>query len=460
MGPAVTFTLSGDITGNGNVRHSGEGVLVLSGDSSYTGGTYVSRGTVEVQSATGLGATADGNGSVTLESDADMRVTVEAGYTEDRMVTTLAADANDIQGDVLISGTAETERILHMESNGYNAASTTVNAGGTLLIHGDADGGAPVSAHSGLLTGSGAVVVSDAAGTGANATFDSMIDYKGDLRVEGDKATIQAQTGSFYGGSIHVAGQQAEVSIGGNVTVVDGKSLHLSSTGSADSQTNATLSTAGRVSVASGAELYVSNQATDYAYNLNGLQQAASLDVTENGMVIDSEPVFHAIGSNTGKYDRTYDAGIALNKQAAGAIQAGGELILAGGATYTTVKANVSLMGGRLTLDTMENRLLILNATPDSNIDKITLKTQLVLFSDVGGVTFGLDNIIAESGTGIYFTRADRYFTGCDFIDEDILLVYDSNAQVVYLHHSVPEPTTATLSLLALAALAARRRRR
>ena len=74
--------------------------------------------------------------------------------------------------------------------------------------------------------------------------------------------------------------------------------------------------------------------------------------------------------------------------------------------------------------------------------------------------TFGLDNIIAESGTGIYFTRADRYFTGCDFIDEDILLVYDSNAQVVYLHHSVPEPTTATLSLLALAALAARRRRR
>ncbi len=460
VGPAVTFTLSGDITGNGNVRHSGEGVLVLSGDSSYTGGTYVSRGTVEVQSATGLGATADGNGSVILESDADMKVTVEEGYTEERMVTTLAADANDIQGDVIITGTAETERILHMESNGYNAASTTVNAGGTLLIHGNADGGAPISAHSGLLTGSGAVVVSDAAGTGATATFDSMIDYKGDLRVEGDKASIQAQTGSFYGGSIHVAGQQAEVSIGGNVTVVDGKSLHLSSTGSADSQTKATLSTAGRVSVASGAELYVSNQATDYAYNLNGLQQAASLDVTENGMVIDSEPVFHAIGSNTGKYDRTYDAGIALNSQAAGAIQAGGELILAGGATYTTVKANVSLMGGRLTLDTMENRLLILNATPDSNIDKITLNTQLVLFSDVGGVTFGLDNIIAESGTGIYFTRADRYFTGCDFIDEDILLVYDSNAQVVYLHHSVPEPATATLSLLALAALAARRRRR
>jgi len=465
VGPAVTFTLSGDIDGNGNIRHSGEGVLVLNGDSSYKGGTYASRGTIEVQSATGLGATADGSGSVTIESDADMKVTVEDGYTEDRMVTTLAADVNNIQGDVLIAGTAETERILHMEGNGYHAASTTLNEGGTLLLKGDTIEGAPVSAHSGVLTGSGTVVVSDAAATGANATFDSMINYTGDLRVEGDKASIQAQNGSFYGGSIHVAGQQASVSIGGNVSIVDGESLHLSSTGSAHAQVNegnntaAGIYTAGTVSVASGAELSVSNKETEYLYNLKDLQEAVSIHVNEIDIPTGAQPVFHAIDDNSIMYNLTYDSKIALNRQASGAIQASGGLILDGGSTYTTVKAHISLMGGRLTLDAMENNLLILNTTPDSDIDRITLDTQLVLFSDVGSVSFVIDNVLAEADTGVYFTRADRYFTGCDYIDKHTLLVYDADARVVYLHHAVPEPTTSTLSLLALAALAARRRR-
>lgn len=466
VGPAVTFTLSGDIDGNGNIRHSGEGVLVLNGDSSYKGGTYASRGTIEVQSATGLGATADGSGSVTIESDADMKVTVEDGYTEDSMVTTLAADVNDIQGDVLIAGTAETERILHMEGNGYHAASTTLNEGGTLLLNGDTIGGAPVSAHSGMLTGSGTVVVSDAAATGASATFNSMVEYTGDLHVEGDKASIEVQNGSFYGGSIHVAGQQASVSIGGNVSIVDGESLHLSSTGSAHAQVNegnntaAGIYTAGTVSVASGAELSVSNKETEYLYNLKDLQEAVSIHVNEIDIPTGAQPVFHAIDDNSIMYNLTYDSKIALNRQASGAIQASGGLILDGGSTYTTVKAHISLMGGRLTLDAMENNLLILNTTPDSDIDRITLDTQLVLFSDVGSVSFVIDNVLAEADTGVYFTRADRYFTGCDYIDEHTLLVYDADARVVYLHHAVPEPTTSTLSLLALAALAARRRRR
>ncbi len=466
VGPAVRFTLSGDIDGSGNILHSGEGVLVLNGDSSYTGGTYVSRGTIEVQSATGLGATAEGKGSVTIESDADMRITVEDGYTQPSMVTELAADVNDIQGDVLIAGTAKTERILHMEGNGYNAASTTLNEGGILLLNGDAIGGAPVSAHSGMLTGSGTVVVSDAAATGASATFNSMVEYTGDLHVEGDKASIEVQNGSFHGGSIHVAGQQASVSIGGNISIEDGESLHLSSTGSAHAQVNegnntaAGIYTAGTVSVASGAELSVSNQETEYFYNLKKLQEATSIHINEKDIQTGAQPVFHAIGDKSIVYNLTYDSNIAINRQASGAIQATGGLILDGGSTYTTVAAHISLMGGRLTLDAMENNLLILNTTTDSDIDSITLDTQLVLFSDVGSVSFVIDNFTAEADTGIYFTKADRYFTGCDLIDEFTLLVYDANARVVYLHQAVPEPTTATLSLLALAALAARRRRR
>ncbi len=55
-----------------------------------------------------------------------------------------------------------------------------------------------------------------------------------------------------------------------------------------------------------------------------------------------------------------------------------------------------------------------------------------------------------------------------DVLPDNILLVYDAGARVVYLDRKpnyypakvVPEPATVTLSLLALAALATRRRKK
>ena len=476
VGPAVTFTLSGDISGTGNVRHSGEGVLVLSGDSSYSGGTYVSRGTVEVQSATGLGDTESGQGAVTIERDADLRVTVETGYTGERMKTTLASEANEIQGDVTITGTADTERVLHMDGNGYKALSTTLNENGTLLVNGAATDGVAVTAESALLTGKGTVVVSDASASGASATFDSMIDYNGDFRVEGDKASIKVNTGTFIEGSIHVAGQQASVSTGSDIYIVDGESLHLRSTGSASvppaggdaapqQDTSATVITGGALSVAAGAVLSVSNQSTEYEYNLSNLQETAAVQLSNVALSpaadMPADVVYNAVGIEEGVYKGFFDTSIALNQQAAGSVQAADGLTLSGGATYDTVQSNICLMGGTLTLDTMEHSLLNFTSTFDGASEFGLGDSQLVLFSGVGGVYFGTDGIDAKADSGIYYTRADRYISNSDFIDENTLLVYDSYAEVVYLHNGmIPEPATATLSLLALAALAARRRRR
>ncbi len=467
VGPAVTFTLSGDISGSGNVRHSGEGVLVLNGDSSYSGGTYVSRGTVEVQSATGLGATAAGkDATVTVEHDADLRVTVEDGYKGNRMVTTLAADVNDIKGDVSITGTADTERVFHMDGNGYDSATTTLAQNGTLLLNGAAIDGKAVSAHTAQLNGNGAVVVSDASASGASVEIDSMIDYTGDFRVEGDKASIKVSTGTYIDGSIHVAGKQASVSTGSDIYIADGESLSLRSTGNAAEGTSAALVSGGTVSVEAGAVFSVRNQATEYAYNLSNLEEAVSLKLANVAQmqaqeVASADVEYHQIGDVAGRCEGGYNAEIAINKQAVGTVQAAGGLTLAGGATYETVSGNTGLAGGRLKLDTMEHSLLTFNTTPDTPIDRITANTQLVLFSDVGGVDFGRDSIIADPNTGVYYTLANRYLTGCDYIDDNTLLVYDSGADVVYLQMAtIPEPTTTTLSLLALAALASRRRRK
>ncbi len=472
VGPEVVFTLSGDISGSGNVRHCGDGTLVLSGDSDYTGGTVITRGVVEVQSATGLGDTAEGNSAVKLGKDADLHVTVEPGSGGGRLVTMLATVGDEILGDVSIAGSKYTERVLHMADSGYNAATTTLGEKGTFLLCGKPIDGQGISSHSSLLTGSGTVVVSDALGSGTTATFDTMVDYTGDFRVEGNNANIQVKTASFIDGSIHVAGQQASVQIGGNVSISAGESLELRSTGAVNTpsdvagtlpklKTGAALISNGAVSVAADAVLSVGREKTDYEYNLSNLALNAGL--TLNDVLLASAPevdAHYAVGSGVGVYEGQFDESIAVNKAAVGAVQTVGDLTFAGGAAYETYQGHTSLMGGSLVLDTMENHQLTFSTTLDTELLPGKYDVQLVLFSDVSSVTFGLDQKVATEDTGVYYTRADRYLTGSDYIDSQTMLVYDSDAGVVYLQIKTPEPTTTTLGLVAWAAMAARRRRK
>ncbi len=474
VGRAVTFTLSGNIHRDGGVLHSGAGTLVLNGDSTYTGGTVITRGVVEVQSATGLGATAEGKSAVKLEKEAALHVTVENGAAGPRLVTTLATVGDDIRGNVNIAGSESIERILHMEGNGYNASSTFLDANGTFLLCGMPTGEKGVASHSNLLTGTGTVVVSDATGSGTTATFDTITDYSGDFRVEGDKASIQVKYGTYSEGSIAVSGQQASVQIGGNVYIEAGESLQLSSTGLVPAQkdevdmgTGAVLVSHGMVSVAAGAELSASKAATVYDYNLSKLEEAASVTVKDVVLdVYDGEiNAYHKLelklGADFPDYKGRFDAKIAINQQAVAGVMADVGLTLAGGSSYKTDSGHISLMGGSLTLDTLTDNQLTFNTTLDVPYETLRGDVQLVLFSDVSSVKFIYGDITETAKEpGVYYTRADNFLTGCDYIDSQTMLVYDSHAGVVYLQMKVPEPTTSTLGLLALTALCARRRRK
>ncbi len=481
LGQAVEFTLSGDITGDGGVLHSGDGRLVLNGDSTYTGGTVISRGVVEVQSATGLGATENvDSAKVVLDKEADLHFTVKDAYEGNRLITTLASSADKIEGDVRITGNGTTERVLHMMGNGYNAATTTLDNNGTFLLCGviageTEDVGKAVVSNSGLLTGTGTVVVSDTKGLGTTtATFGSIVDYTGDFRVEGDNASIKVTTGSYTGGSIHVAGQKSSVDIGGNVSIATGESLELRSTGVVPTQpqgaespnlgTGAVLISGGTVSVAADAVLSVRKAETEYAYELHDMQTSASVSLEEITLLAAAPTEkHHKIGEFNGSYTGQFDPDMALNQQAVGAVKAANVLTFDGGAIYETYKGHTSLMGGALELDIMEGNLLTLHTTLDDTLPSGTYEKQLVLFSDVSSVTFGLDVAdggVATRNTGVHYTQANRYITGCDYVDTQTMLVYDSDAGVVYLQFKVPEPTTSTLGLAALVALCARRRRK
>ncbi len=149
-----------------------------------------------------------------------------------------------------------------------------------------------------------------------------------------------------------------------------------------------------------------------------------------------------------------------LNEAVGGQIVGAG-LTLDAGSTLSLDNCYIGLNKGNA-----ESTTVTLNVTPE-DIEKIHLELSLedivvtedskaLLFVGVDTVNFVYDDAIIGSN-GSYECFANHYFTG-DMIGENTRLVYDGEA--LYLTKLVPEPTTATLSLVALAALAARRRRK
>lgn len=134
-----------------------------------------------------------------------------------------------------------------------------------------------------------------------------------------------------------------------------------------------------------------------------------------------------------------------------------GNLNLAAGAAYKADGAHLSITSGTLTFNsTATDKInLILTLGAEYNED-----SKVLLFTDVSTVKFVLDNITAtKTGQSITLNAAD-YFGG-EWINENTLLIYEGgNVYLTGVNRVIPEPTTATLSLFALAGLAMRRRRR
>lgn len=156
---------------------------------------------------------------------------------------------------------------------------------------------------------------------------------------------------------------------------------------------------------------------------------------------------------------------------AGGGSLSGNLSINAGGTLTLDASAGATIeQGGTKGLSTTGSLTLGSDLTLDLlNLGKLTTDDSLKLFSGVTSLTFTQLN---ESGVGTSTTATDAITTGA--IDastvfsglgkDDFWLTYtgSANGGVVSLvaQRDVPEPTTATLSLLSLMGLAARRRRR
>ncbi len=235
---------------------------------------------------------------------------------------------------------------------------------------------------------------------------------------------------------------------GGNVQIVDGAVLKVGGdTVSIAAGSEATLAISdaelvaenATIEVGASATLQLSKGATVTADEIN-IKAGATLclgDVVMTTSAIDSMVAAYRMSSlNVIDADLTFAAGSTLVTDDAGASMTEGS-ILTFNATSDGEKIN-----------------LVFTLGVEYNEDE-----QVVLFSNVDIAKFLMDGSEVDASTTLL---ASEFFAGAG-INENTTLHYDSTTKVVYLqgvNYVVPEPATATLSLLALAGLAARRRRK
>lgn len=204
-GTSHTFTVTGDISGTtaAGVKKSSSGILIISGNNTYTGDTLVSNGTLKVGSATAI-PSGTGKGNVNVSSGASL-----AGI--------LDLNGFDLTVNGLTGGSAAT--LGQIVNNVAGAKTLTVGAA-------DATG----QTFSGLIkdnSGTGGTVAVIKTGTGEQ-TFAGANTYSGGTAINGGRLVLNNST-SAGTGTISLADTGAQVQTGGGVNV--GNALTIADTG-------------------------------------------------------------------------------------------------------------------------------------------------------------------------------------------------------------------------------------
>ena len=403
-GNDYTFSTAngGKLTGTGGITKQGAGALTIATANEHTGDTSLEGGTLNLHHSTALGATATGDAALTTAAGTSMNIAANSHL--------VLAGSNSMAGEVAV----EAGSTLEMKGSGYAASISTVN--GTLAFTGTA---AATNA-AGSLSGSGTVRVTD-----SQVSFASQSSFTGNLEVKGKGSSLNVASGSYTGaGKVSISGGTLTFGASADLTLNSGGSLSMAALGDAPAAL-----TARNINVKSGSTLEAMLE----------LEASVSLSAEEVGLG---------------------NAPAALNETTGGILNCT-RLTLNVDSTLSLDNAHFDMNGGTLTLAVPKNATskIELVLAPDA---VYAASTQVLLFSNLGTINFIYDGVTADVSQGsTYSLNAADYFSGKG-ITANTELVFDGGRNVLYLQgmEMVPEPTTATLSLLALAALAARRRRK
>ncbi|MCL2713405.1 MAG: autotransporter-associated beta strand repeat-containing protein [Alphaproteobacteria bacterium] len=250
-GAAMTATIDASLTGSAQLVKTDLGTLVLHGDNSYSGGTAINGGTLEVGKDASLGAA----GTNVDLSDGTLHVTSSFDMARDSVLGAMGGTIETDSGVVLkdtgtISGegglTKTGEGILGLSGNNSYSGGTMLNEGGILVGNANALGTGPLTMadHTVLdfagsttiandigLTGTGVINVDDA----LSATLSGIVgdgNGTGVLQKTGG-GTLVLDGNNTYSGGTEISGgtvqvgQDANLGAGGGGIAFDGGTLHV-----------------------------------------------------------------------------------------------------------------------------------------------------------------------------------------------------------------------------------------
>lgn len=508
VGSGEFYAASTAVTGTGKIRIEA-GAFNLFTQNNYTASSL--GGGVDVELAGGelkgsfanngtstIHGVEDGIVSAAITNNGTLKVTSEAG----KVVTFSGAITNGANGAVLqigdttaegtaIGGTAKLTAVLKaatvgqievlsgsslildgVNANGDYAGTITVHAGGRMLAKNNTNynivnGGNGKFVLDGefAIESTGTNNVNGISGSGVvktaqNATLNIVCEASGGTSTldESGSTTPTSYTSNFNG-SVEASGSAKTVSL-----VFTGPSDATEDTPGSSGTTVSLKS----LSATNGSTLNAKGIA-DYSVTTDpdsGVKTATGgLSVSE--LVIGTGSKVQAWGSGD-----TWSASAEATVLMKGAEGAPVTLTVgtAGQTGTSTLNANLVLDGATVTL----NNALTMGST--LTLNDVTLSmfgllgghiaegTEIILFRGVDSLTLGTGTASAAVITTESNVDASTYFTNLG--QRDFLLTYTGGAAgsdgivALVAQRAVPEPTTATLSLLALMGLAARRRRR
>ena len=385
-------TISGVISGAGNLAKAGSGTLTLSGINTYSGTTTISSGKLSISADSGLGSapgsataghltlnggTLESTANFTLNSNRGIALGASNGIIDVNSGTTLTYG-----GIMAGSGTLTKVDSGTLTLSGVNtySGSTTISAG-TISIGTDSGlGSAPGSVTAGHLTLNGGTLHSSADFTLNSNRGIALGTSHGTINVDGSRTLT-------YGGII--AGSNNLTKSGDGTLLLSGVNTYSGDTSISDGtlQTTGTLADTTDVSVSSGAIYDV-----DASDTINSLEGAGNVELA------------NAITLTTG------DTG---NNTISGVISGAGNLAKAGSGTLTlsginTYSGTTTISTGALTVsgllgsgthsaDIINNSTL--NYTSSSNQTLSGIISGTGLLTQNGSGTLTLSDLNTYTGT-------------------------------------------------------------